>query len=419
MTQQNIIIGAKDAKAGDTYFDAFTKTEANFTELFANLSSQANNVVVVNQESDFPTQDASTITLEANKSYFIGAVITTSKRFIVEEGASIRSINRFSIVLIYTGTGIMFTSVNVNWSISNIAFSCSSGTIFAVSGSGNAFAMTDAVCFGADNIGSFTDITAAFSVSAIVSISGQGFSLAGTISNFTITNFVQIASSATHIGVNFGTAVITNIDISGYEASGPLGSTAISGAASSANVASSRIATVSNSTLDGSAMVPLSVISRKDIRWRFEGNSGVPDTKEAALINFKANATATVISSTSTDGSNAVLVAGAWIEQDVSHFTSTAAGRMTYIGEKNIEIPIDVLATANPATNSDLALYIALNGAPIAATGLVQLVKSADTQTQSTMWQLTLSQNDFIEVFIENQTSTSNITVIDIIARLN
>ena len=43
MTQQNLTIGTQDAKAGDNLFDAFTKTEANFTDLYtlvaANLAS--------------------------------------------------------------------------------------------------------------------------------------------------------------------------------------------------------------------------------------------------------------------------------------------------------------------------------------------------------------------------------------------
>lgn len=34
MAQQNIIIGAQDAKTGDTLFDAFTKVQANTTELY-------------------------------------------------------------------------------------------------------------------------------------------------------------------------------------------------------------------------------------------------------------------------------------------------------------------------------------------------------------------------------------------------
>ena len=112
-------------------------------------------------------------------------------------------------------------------------------------------------------------------------------------------------------------------------------------------------------------------------------------------------------------------MAGTWTEQSVSHFTSTAAGRLTYVGERDKSIPIDVVATTDPATDSDIALYISLNGTPISATGLGQFVKAADTQTQTTAWQLTLSENDFLEVYVENQTSTSNITVKDIIFRVN
>ena len=41
MAQQDIIIGAANAKAGDTYFDAFTKAQANTTELYNNVETNA------------------------------------------------------------------------------------------------------------------------------------------------------------------------------------------------------------------------------------------------------------------------------------------------------------------------------------------------------------------------------------------
>ena len=41
MAQQNITIGAADAKAGDTLFSAFTKAEANFTELYDDVATNA------------------------------------------------------------------------------------------------------------------------------------------------------------------------------------------------------------------------------------------------------------------------------------------------------------------------------------------------------------------------------------------
>ena len=41
MAQQNITIGAANAGTGDTYFDAFTKTQVNFTELFTDVAVNA------------------------------------------------------------------------------------------------------------------------------------------------------------------------------------------------------------------------------------------------------------------------------------------------------------------------------------------------------------------------------------------
>jgi len=82
MAQQNIIIGTADAKAGDTLFDAFTKTDDNFTDLYGSLSTQPQNIVVINAEVDFSTQDATTITLIPCIYYQIGASFSTTKRFI-------------------------------------------------------------------------------------------------------------------------------------------------------------------------------------------------------------------------------------------------------------------------------------------------------------------------------------------------
>ena len=61
MAQQDINIGAADGGTGDTYFDAFTKTQANFTEVFNSIDSIG--VVFIGGESDFEIQNEKTITL--------------------------------------------------------------------------------------------------------------------------------------------------------------------------------------------------------------------------------------------------------------------------------------------------------------------------------------------------------------------
>lgn len=77
MAQQNIIIGAADAKAGDTLFSAFTKVEANTTELYTNVATNTAAIalitpltgrIVVKQASDFGV-------IDSTKEYFLDGVI--------------------------------------------------------------------------------------------------------------------------------------------------------------------------------------------------------------------------------------------------------------------------------------------------------------------------------------------------------
>lgn len=71
MARQTINIGAANAKSGDTLFDAFTKTEANFVELY---SLFLDNRVIVRQASDLSG------TLDSTKEYFIDGIIDMSNQ---------------------------------------------------------------------------------------------------------------------------------------------------------------------------------------------------------------------------------------------------------------------------------------------------------------------------------------------------
>ena len=66
MAQQDIIIGTANAKAGDTLHSAFTKTQANFDELF-NLGDLTGRVIV-KQASDFGI-------IDSTKEYFLDGII--------------------------------------------------------------------------------------------------------------------------------------------------------------------------------------------------------------------------------------------------------------------------------------------------------------------------------------------------------
>lgn len=413
MAQQDIIIGTADAKGGDTYFDAFTKTQSNFNELYAGLSAQPQNVVVINSEADFPTQDASTITLEENTGYFIGSTVTTAKTFTIENNASITSINGFFSAIVYTGTGTLFNSTGVSWQMSDLGYTCSTGTILSFTGPG-VIVQERTQCFSASNAGSFiaSGVTSVnFNNIAMPNITGNGFDFSGS---FFVLSFLKVFMSSTssaHIGLDLGTATFGNIEIANYEASGPSGSTAISGLSSSGNINSGSLATVDNSTLNGNAMTPLSGIASSDIRWEFDGNAGVSDTVIDALVSITGNVTQTVISAANTP----VKAAATFVVEDESKYTCDTTGTCTYNGERDDRPPTGISVTIDVAsgTNKDITVYLAKNGSVITNSGMKTTVNSGRLEPVTILWQENTSENDFYEIWVENNTDTTNIIVTD------
>jgi hypothetical protein len=414
MAQQNINIGTADAKQGDTYFDAFTKAEANFTELYAGLQAQPNNVVVINQESDFPTQDATTITLEADTQYFIGTAFSTAKTFTVENGASMTSINPFSTVVTYTGIGTMFNAVGVSFEVNNINISASTGTIFNYTGPGVMF-VADVRVASCAGMGTATASGPSTSVvvnnSAILSNSGNGLDFVGAFRLLSILQLFQIGTSGSHVGLDLGTATFENVEMSNLQFSGPSGSVGLSGAASSANIATGVIATVDNSTLNGNAMTSLSGITNSDIRWKFTGNSGIADTLIDALVSITGNTTQTAISAANTP----VKAAATFVVEDESKYTCDTSGTCTYDGEVDDRPPVGISITVDVAsgTNKDITAYLAKNGAVITNSGMKTTVNSGRLESIVILWQENTSENDFYEIWVENNTDTTNIIVTD------
>lgn len=128
MAKQDIIIGTQDAKAGDTLYTAFTKTEANFTELYAkDVVIEADIVTlqadVIAAEADIVTLQADVNTLEvnqienriivnqANKDTTIGGVIDSTKVYFLD---GIIDMGSTSITIPPTGMTIRGDSFDVS-----------------------------------------------------------------------------------------------------------------------------------------------------------------------------------------------------------------------------------------------------------------------------------------------------------------
>jgi hypothetical protein len=191
----------------------------------------------------------------------------------------------------------------------------------------------------------------------------------------------------------------------------------LGGAAASANMTSGNIGSIHNSRFFGPG-TPLNTIAVGDIRWVFDLNNGIQDSTIDVLMSQVANATNTVISAVNTP----TKVLGTWIEEEAFQFTTDATGKMTYVGEKDIELNVSMSFTIAPVsgTNKKLATYVAKNGTEITNSGAPAVIVSATNfQRVSTSWRVSLTNGDFIESYVENRTDAVDVLITDAVMRLS
>lgn len=379
------------------------------------------NVVVINTEADFPVQDATTITLSANTAYILGFPVVTAKRFIVQNAVSLTSYTNFVLTLTYTGTDTMFTAVG-NFAIFNLRYSCPTATVFNYTGAGQ-LQVERSNCLACANIGTVTSsgtTSLNWTNNSFPTITGQGLQFIGTFFVISITKLFMSGSSAAFVGIDLGTSSIYNIEIENAELFGVSGSVGLKGLANSANMQANSVATVRDANFAGTLMTPLSGIAATDIRWDFRGNSKIEDTMDDAIGYFSANAVDTVITASSTNGSNAVKVAGTWTAGRVSKFSLTTTGRVTYLAERTTTAPIDVSLHLTSVGGGSVRckIYLAKNGVIIAAAATATDLAGNTSKNVTLPWQITFALNDYIEVFVENQTNANDILVEDAVLRI-
>jgi len=124
---------------------------------------------------------------------------------------------------------------------------------------------------------------------------------------------------------------------------------------------------------------------------------------------LQGNSTATVIASTATP----VLIAGTWAFGVNTGFTQTSAGRFTYNGSTTAVMTIHASITLDPvsASNQNLSVYVAKNGAVISETRISASIAAGLTQNLALSTNQSFATNDYVELFVRNSTTTDNILV--------
>jgi hypothetical protein len=134
------------------------------------------------------------------------------------------------------------------------------------------------------------------------------------------------------------------------------------------------------------------------------------ETLSYASVSMAGNASATTIASTATP----VKAAGTFVVGDVSDgFTASTNGRITHTGPLSRHV-INALATLDVSSGSNhkISLYIAKNGTVI-STKMTDTISAGAPRALATFINLELATNDYVEIFVRNESTTDSVIAIN------
>lgn len=386
-------------------------------------SLPATQAISINQESDFPAAVGGAITLESNTAYIISNSFSLSNRFILSSSTTVASFGKEGPLLTYTGSDTMFTSLDISCVINNLHYDCPNGKahshtdttgnnqIVNISNSrlrscvdyGDFVSMGFAVIFNSDCFDSTTTGPL---------FTGSGWNL------ISINRFALTSLSASYVGVDLNSAISDVIELDDLIISGPSGAVGVTGLANNGNVTVGNLATIINCNFPGDITPITNITPISDVRWESLGNDGIGDSRDDSLVSIQANASETVISVAGT----AVKMVGTWADEGSSRFTVTEiGGRMTYVGEREARLPISVTVSILTAAGGDkqVSAYVAINGAVVTATKIEATASNNKAGTVTLIWQHVFQENDFVEIFLANESDTTNVIGQSSVARID
>lgn len=146
-----------------------------------------------------------------------------------------------------------------------------------------------------------------------------------------------------------------------------------------------------------------------DNKSRWSENRGVANSSAISNYFMNGNATATVVSTIGT----AVKAAGTTTSASITQkFNNVTTNRSVYTGAIQRDFKVTVVLSAVSGNNNEVGIYIAKNGSIIPESE-VYITTNAAGRAENGVAQtiIPLVADDFIEVFVENSTSVTNITV--------
>jgi hypothetical protein len=386
------------------YYNQSTTSTPDWVYVSNSSISERNNYVLVKSLSDFPTPSGSVITLTDNFTYEInGLVNIAGNTLAMGENTSIIGLNKLTDGLIYTGSGNMITASNKNSIIKNLRIiSEESGSkVFNVSGSTNIFKINDNIFEDCNSLGSIDGGEFVYIEQNLIEDCLNGFECKGTMGHLFYNNNKCEDNDGVALYIPSGTFEIIQIQANYLDVN--TGQSALN-ISLSASVLQGLLST--NFFMGGGTY--LTGINSETLGWIVQSNTLVSDDNAYGFCRLTENSSATTISSTST-----YYKINGTTEGYGERFNYATSNKLIYNGSKEIKGKYVVNGNLKTSgTNQDLRVAVYVNGS------LEEYVKvkakvANDTYTFSLNGQNELEQNDYLELYVRNETSTTSVLVED------
>jgi len=368
-------------------------------------ATPASNVVVVNSMADFPTAVSGVITLGNDSAYLVSAFLTTANRFVLGDNTIVYGAGSRVAGLQYTGTGTMFTGTDVSAKITLLTLDAPNGTLFdiAISAGSSVFELTNLTVTSCDTIGTLAGVTASQITDTLWgSIISAGLTFSGSMGIFVGSR--NVFTSDVDV-FDFGSSTFSLgfiLETSTFSFGAP--AAVLNGAVDSANIAVGALGSIVNCRVFNTT-APLIGITTSDIRWIFFANSVIENSASGLLAtNTNSLITIAVVNTP-------VLINTNWSVVGASRFTESN-GRFTYTGlGERMSIAVAISATGGSVSEDVFNFYVYLNGAQVSASKITRTFSSTSAGSISMFWAFELNTSDYIELFVENASDDSNITI--------
>jgi len=405
------------------FIDGEMTTDAELAVVESNLQNQINtltnnspfpNMIFVNSKSDFPTAVSGVITLAANVTYFITTTIDlTGDRLVGLQNTTIIGGSSENCGLISTGLSSSTALISSNYSLPMRNIYITHGTALNLDATGNSTAAID--WFGVNFVNCATVGTiktySNFIMSDCALLSSANMTFDGTIGTvgFQQCLFSGIAGQTI---LNFtSTLTITRRIRAIYS------SFVAFGGATAINVNVNAIIPVESYILDtinfSGGATYVAGVQHDDNKALFQNCKNISNTAEVGQMYFINNATQNAIATQSVFEKIEGTTTASIQNEKFSHTNN----RLTYTGGITREFVITASCSAQAIqTNATtITVRIAKNGTTIAESES-QATTSATGRNENFYCQalVELAQNDYIELFIANQTNANSLLVTEL-----